>query len=91
MKFVAVVKLYVFHTVESPQEVEMPVAAAELAVGDGVQSVGFLLFYQVGDKPVFNRAQLFVRDFSIGKLCPCRFKLCRTQEAAHDIGTKWSM
>ena len=71
------------HAIESPHKVEMPIAAAELAIGDIWQAMRLLLLDDLSNQAVFYAAEVGGRNLAISKLGSCFFQLCRTQIAAH--------
>jgi len=83
MKLVAMLQFDMFHTIESPHKVEMPIAAAELAIGDIRQAMRLLLLDDLSNQTVFDAAKVGGRNLAISKLGSCFFQLCRAQIAAH--------
>ena len=75
--------------IETPQEIEMPPRAAELAVADCLQADRLLLFDDVFDRAVFHDLQRAGRDLAFGVAFARISKRCRPQQAADMIGTKW--
>jgi hypothetical protein len=70
--------------VESPEEVEVPPRAAELAVGDGVKSDFFLLFDDALDFAILDRLQRLAGYGAAGAL-RARFMNGRRPEQAADV------
>ena len=74
--------------VKPPHKVEMPVAAAELAIGDHLQAGGLLLSHQVANGLVLDGLK------PLGIKRACRIGSAgilyglRTKKAADDIGAK---
>ena len=83
MKLIAMLQFDMLHAIESPHKVEMPIAAAELAIGDIRQAMRLLLTDDLSNQPVFYGAKVDGRNLSISKLSSCFFQLCRAQIAAH--------
>ena len=63
----------------------MPPSAAEFAIGDKLQAMGHFFFYQLSDRLVFDRRQLFAGDRARFERCARFFHRIRTQERANDI------
>ena len=83
MKLVAMLQFDMLHAIESPHKVEMPIAAAKLAIGDIRQAMRLLLTDDLSNQPVFYGAKVGGRNLAISKLGSCFFQLCRAQIAAH--------
>ena len=83
MKQVAMLQFDMLHAIESPHKVEMPIAAAELAIGDIRQAMRLLLTDDLSNQPVFYGAKVGGRNLSISKLSSRFLQLCRAQIAAH--------
>ena len=83
MKLIAMLQFDMFHTIESPHKVEMPIAAAELAIGDIRQMMRLLLLDDLCYQTVFDAAKVGGRNLAISKLGSCFLQLCRAQIAAH--------
>ena len=83
MKLIAMLQFDMLHAIESPHKVEMPIAAAELAIGDIRQAMRLLLTDDLSNQPVFYGAKVDGRNLSISKLSSYFFQLCRAQIAAH--------
>ena len=66
----------------------MPIAAAELAVGDGVIARALLIFDQKGDLLVFDGGQLIAGDLVGLERGAGIFDGLRAQEAAHKVVTE---
>ena len=77
-----------FGAVETPEKVEVPPGAAELAVGDGLEPHLFLLLDHALDLAVFDRLELGRADRALGALLARRLQGRRTQQAAHVIGAE---
>ena len=87
VELIAVFEFYLLDAVESPHEVQMPVASPELTVGDHFQAVRLLFGNQVGNQAVFHGFQLPAVCLSFCKLFSCLLQLCRAEETAHVVGT----
>ena len=72
-------------TVQAPHEVEVPIAAAELAIGDDVETGGLLLGDEVADGLVFDRREGGVVDDAGGVVRTGLLEDVRAQEAADDV------
>lgn len=83
MKLVAMLQFDMLHAIESPHKVEMPIAAAELAIGDIRQAMRLLLTDDLSNQPVFYGAKVGGRNLAISKLSSRFLQLCRAQIAAH--------
>jgi hypothetical protein len=70
------------YAVELAHEVEVPVVAPELAVGDRLQADRFLLRHRAADRRVLDRAQVRMLCFARGG------ELGRPQQAADVVGVK---
>ena len=88
LEVVAVVQFDFVDASKAPHEVQVPVAAAELAIRDGVVAGALLLFDQQGDLLVFNGGQLVTGDLAGLELGTGIFDGLRAQEAAHKIITE---
>ena len=88
LEVVAVVQFDFVDASKAPHKVQVPVAAAELAIRDGVVAGALLLFDQQGDLLVFNGGQLVTGDLADLELGTGIFDGLRTQEAAHKIITE---
>ena len=73
---------------KAPEKVQVPVAAAEFPVGEGMQPGGFLLFDEFRDFLVFHLFQVQSGDLASGELGPGLFQPGRAQETADDIKTE---
>ena len=73
MEVIAVLKFDFVNAVKTPHKIEVPVAAAELAVGNGVITGALLLFDQAGDLFVFHSSKLLAGDLAGLKLGACLF------------------
>ena len=71
-----------------PHEVQVPVAAAELAVGDDVQARGLLLGNQVADCLVLHGTQGGLVDDTGGKVGARLLEHVRAKEAADHVGAE---
>ncbi|MNC36403.1 hypothetical protein D3C75_849240 [compost metagenome] len=85
VEHITLVHQHMLHTVEAPEEIQVPVAAAEFAVGDCLQAQLLLLFHQLADFPVFYFRQCFPADDPGGELLSCCFQSGRAQEAADHV------
>ena len=85
---VAVIQFHFLNAVEAPHEVQMPVAAAELAIGDGVITSTLLLLDEAGDFLIFHRGQRSMVDLASLELGTCLFQVLGAQEAAHKVITE---
>ena len=88
VELVAVGQLDVLYSLEAPHEIQVPIGAAELTVGDRFQAMGLLLGYQVGDQLVFDFSQLCGRDAAFLKVLASFLQRFGAQEAAHDVGSE---
>ena len=88
MEVIAMIQLYLVDAMEAPHEIQMPVAAAELAVCDGVEAGALLLFDQPGDLFVFHSGQCGAVDRTGLVLCAGLLQCVGTQEAAHKVVTE---
>ena len=88
LEVVAVVQLHLVNALETPHEVQMPVAAAELAVRDGVEPGALLLLNQQLDLRIFNFGQGGPVDLAGLELGAGVFQGLRAQKAAHKIITE---
>ncbi len=82
---VSAVHLDMVYPLESPEKVQMPVASAELSVGDRAQSRRALLLDQPGNRFVFDPFELRVVDPAFrmgGSRC---FQRCGPQETPDDV------
>ena len=75
-------------TVELLQEVEVEPRPPELAIGDGAHAEPFDAANGVGDRRVFDLAQLGCGDLIIGALRPSLVHRVRTQQAADLVGAE---
>ena len=66
MELIAVFQLDVFHTLETPSEIEVPITATELTIGDHLQAGGQLALDEGGDALVFYLAEGGGVDFAGG-------------------------
>ena len=85
VELVALARHAVAHAVEPPHEVEVPVAAAELAVGDDVVAGGLLLGHEVADGDVLDGAQLLGGDEAGLAVVTGLLEDVGAQEAAHVV------
>ena len=88
LEVVAVVQLHLVNALEAPHEVQMPVAAAEFAVRDGVEPGALLLLDQQLDLRIFNFGQGGPVDLAGLELGAGVFQGLRAQKAAHKIITE---
>ena len=86
---VAMLEGDVLDTLETPEEVEVPVAAAELAIGHGLEPRGLLLMNQVNDQAVLNSSELGPADLVGRKLLPRVLQFLGTQERTNNVVAKW--
>lgn len=88
MELVAMVEFDVFHSVQPPHEVEVPIAAAEFSIGDDLES-SFLLFGDEGcDASVLNRFEFLSCDVAILEGGSCHFDCMRTKKTPYDVSAK---
>ena len=85
---VTVIQFHFLNAVEAPHEVQMPVAAAELAIGDGVEASSLLLLNEAGDLFIFRSGQGGAVDLAGLELSAGVFQVLGAQEAAHKIVTE---
>src|SRR6516162_9988984 len=78
-----------FDAVETPEKIEVPPGATELAVGDGLQPHLLLLLDHAVDLAVLERLELRRADLALRALLARRLQRRRLQEAAHVIGAEW--
>ena len=64
------------------EEVDVEVGAAELAVGDALEAHVLLELHDLGDRLVFDLAQLLGRDLALGLLLARLQQVLGAQEAA---------
>ena len=88
LEVVAVVQLDLVDTGKAPHKVQMPIAAAEFAIGDGVVAGALLLFDEQGDLFIFHSGQLLAGDLASLELGAGGLDSLRTKEAAHKIVTE---
>ena len=88
MEEVTVIQFHFLNAVEPPHEIQMPVAAAELTIGDGVVTGALLLLDQAGDLFIFHSGQGGTVNFAGLELCACFFQVLGAQKAAHKIITE---
>src|SRR5438128_10219612 len=74
--------------VETPEEIEMPPRAAELAVGDRLKADVFLPLDDALDLAVLDRLQGLRRDLALGALRPRLMDRLGSQQAADVVGAK---
>jgi hypothetical protein len=74
--------------VKTPEEIEMPPRAAELAVGDRLQPHVLLLLDDALDLAVFDVLQRCGADLAFGALGPRLMDRCGTQQAADMVGAE---
>lgn len=86
---VAMLEGDVLDTLETPEEVEVPVAAAELAIGHGLEPRGLLLMNQVNDQAVLNSGEVGPADLAGRKLLPRVLQFLGTQERTNNVVAKW--
>jgi len=70
---------------EPPHEVEVPVAAAELAVGDHVEAGGLLLGDEVADSLVLDGLELGGADHAVVEVVTSLVEHVGAKEAADDV------
>ena len=85
---VTMVQFDVGDALEPPEKVQVPVAATEFPIGEGMQPGGLLLFDQSGNFLVFHLLQIQRSDLPFGELFPGLFQPGRTQKAANNIETE---
>ena len=88
LEVVAVVQFHLVNALEAPHEVQVPVAAAELAVRDGVEAGALLLFNQQFDLCIFNFGQGSPVNLTGLELGAGVFQGLGAQKAAHKIVTE---
>ena len=88
LEVVAVVQLDLVDTGKAPHKVQVPIAAAEFTIGDGVVAGALLLFDEQGDLFIFHSGQLLAGDLAGLELGAGGLDSLRTQEAAHKIVTE---
>ena len=86
VELVTVFQLDAFHALETPGEIEVPIAASELSVGDHLEACGELVLDERGDALVFHLFELGGIDLSGGKAGTGFVQTCGAEEAADDIG-----
>ena len=86
MELIAVFQLDVFHALETPSEIEVPITATELTVGDHMQAGGQLALDEGGDALLFYLAQRMGGDFAGGKTGAGFVQTGGAQETADDVG-----
>ena len=86
VELIAVFQLDVFHTLETPSEIEVPITATELTIGDHLQAGGQLALDEGGDALVFYLAEGGGVDFAGGKTGTGFVQTGGTQETADDVG-----
>ena len=74
--------------VQSPHEVKVPVAAAELAVGDDVEARCLLLGHEVADGLVLHGRKAGRVNGAGSVVCAGLLEHVRAQEAADDVGAE---
>ena len=79
------------HPIEAPHEIEVPVGATELSIGDHVKSGGLLLGYQFGDGLVFDGLKVIGIDLACGEVRAGGLELRRTQIGTDHIGMERSV
>ena len=77
-----------FNSVESPHKIEVPVAAAELAIGDNLQAGSLLLGYQIANGLVLDDLKAGGVECARGIGGTCILNSLGTKKAADDIGAK---
>ena len=86
VELIAVFQLDVFHTLEPPSEIEVPITATELTIGDHLQAGGQLALDEGGDALVFYLAECGGVDFAGGITGAGFVQTGGTQETADDVG-----
>ena len=71
-----------------PHEIQVPVAAAELPVGDALQASCQFVFHQLGDAAILHSLQLIGGDGAGGKGGAGLLDGFGPQEAAYNIQTE---
>ena len=88
MELVALAARAALDALKAPHEVEVPIAAAELAIGHDLQARSFLLGDEVANGRIFNSLELgCVNDARI-EIGACLFQHVRTKKTADDIAAK---
>ena len=82
---VAVVELDVLDAMESPHKVEVPVGAAEFAVGEERQACSLFFFNQLRDAFVLDGFERSIVDSADSVLGASVLKACGSKKAADDI------
>jgi hypothetical protein len=78
-----------FDAFESPEKIEMPPRAPQLAVGDRFEPEVFLALDDALDFGIFDPRQRDAVDLAERVLRARRFESFGTEQAADVIGTKW--
>ena len=88
VELVALAARATLDALKAPHEVEVPIAAAELAIGHDLQARSFLLGDEVANGRIFNSLELgCVNDARI-EIGACLFQHVRTKKTADDIAAK---
>ena len=82
---IAVVELHMLDPAESPHEIEVPVGAAELSVGEQRQAGGLLLGDKLGDAGVLDAGEPGVVERPRGVCGSGLLERLRAQEATDDV------
>ena len=85
---ITVIQFHFINTVEPPHKIQMPVATAKLAIGNGVITSTLLLLDQAGDFLIFHSGQRGTVDLAGLELGTCLFQALGAQEAAHKVITE---
>ena len=85
---IAMIQFHFINTVKSPHKIQMPIAAAEFTVSDGVITSALLLFDEAGNLLVFYSGQCGMIDLTGLELGTCLFQVLGAKEAAHKIVTE---
>ena len=88
VELVALAARAALDALQAPHEVEMPVAATELAIGHNLQAGSLLLGDEVANGHIFNGLELGSVDDARIEIGTRLFQHVRTKEAADDIAAK---
>ena len=71
-----------FYAANLLQKINVEVGATELTIGDALKTHIFLKLHNLGNRLVFNQAQLLGRDLALGELRTCIQQVFGAQKAA---------
>ena len=74
VELVSMFKFNLLYTIESPHEIQVPIASAELSVSNHFQPVCLLFGNEVGDETVLNSLQLGMVNLSFFEFLSCFFQ-----------------